>query len=166
MAVTCRSSTRYSETVGSVVNTSRICKDAIVCGRRGGKLELSVQAGHACKLCARGTGCGFGALTSEESHLISLPAQANMTGLIRGQRLRLELPVRGLVRLAVFHYLTIPILMLIGALLGDSLPAVAGEGASIAGAAVGFLMGCAVLRLYDSRAGRNWLSRLEMQRPD
>jgi positive regulator of sigma E activity len=89
-----------------------------------------------------------------------------MPDFAHGQAVRLELPARSLTWLAVFHYLTVPVLTTLGALLASPGLERAGEGTVMAGGLAGFIVGCAVLRLYDSRAGRYWLSQLEVRRPD
>jgi len=80
-----------------------------------------------------------------------------------GQALRFSVPARGLGRLALFHYLTIPVSAVGGAILLSLLLERWTDLITLAGAGAGFLVGCAALKLYDARAGQYWLERVDIR---
>ena len=80
-----------------------------------------------------------------------------------GQTVRFSLPGAGVSKLAIIRYLTIPTAMLGTAVLASAALDSWTDLVAALGAAGGFLVGCAALKLYDSHAGRYWLDKVEFQ---
>jgi positive regulator of sigma E activity len=160
MAALCHFNIRYSDLAGRVMRASHIHQYAKVSARTGCTLELKPARSGGCGQCSAKSGCGLFVLPRKRSLHFELPTDASIEP---GQTLRFELPVAGLGRMALVHYLTIPVAAFSGALLVSALLDRWTDLVALFGAVTGFLVGCAALKLYDSRAGQYWLERVDVR---
>ncbi|MEW5890262.1 MAG: SoxR reducing system RseC family protein [Pseudomonadota bacterium] len=115
-----------------------------------GQALVAVVAG-GCSSCKHAAGCGIGRLAGERGEtLLALPA---LPGLAVGDAVNVELREAQLTRAALFGYLLPVLLIVAGALLGQSVGEKVGtgntvEGLAALGALVGLALGLLLTRLY------------------
>jgi len=144
------------------MSTSYCRRDATIHSIQGGLLELSVERTTGCGNCAHNVGCAGSLLAPAAGGLPYLHLRAPSDVPLRsGQRLSLSLRNGDLARLAVLYYLLVPVFMVSGAAIAAWLYQGSGDTAALFGCGLGFLIGCAILKLYDSRSGPYWLGLLE-----
>jgi positive regulator of sigma E activity len=142
------------------VSTSHIHQLATVSTRSGCSLQIELRRSGGCGYCSGKSGCGLFVIPGRRSLRLDI---SGYDGIETGQTVRFGLPVAGLGRLALVFYLTIPLATFGGALLASASTGRWTDLVAIIGAAAGFVVGCAALKLYDSHAGRYWLERVEIQ---
>jgi positive regulator of sigma E activity len=82
-----------------------------------------------------------------------------------GDQIVLSLGTATLARMVVLCYLVPAVLMLLGAYLGAATVGEYRDLAGFAGAALGLMVGCGLLRLYDSSVGWPWDSERTVSSP-
>jgi len=132
---------------GSVVSTS-----GTVLGCESGQLRIEMARLEGCGACAQKSVCNP-ALKSN-SRMLKMPVKRmQMDGLSPGDQIVVSLSTTVLARMIMLCYLVPAVLMLMGACLGAATMGEYRDLAGVAGAALGLVVGCGLLRLYDSSVG-------------
>jgi positive regulator of sigma E activity len=131
----------------SLVSTSAI----VICHEQD-SLRIEVMQSAGCGACERKATCGSIAGSKAKAVQLDLPVKNLLSDAARpGERIIVAVDGSSFAEMVVLCYLVPAILMLLGAgfgaLISDANPDLAG----LAGAVVGLMVGCGLLRLYDSR---------------
>lgn len=122
----------------------------------GERLRLLRTGG--CPGCALAGGCSSAVVAAAAAPL-TLPVPDACVGLREGQHIRAELAPPALLRLCAIVFLPLSALTVFGGWLAAQLWPATADPASACGAAAGLLVGCMMLKRYDSHFGRRWLRR-------
>ncbi len=113
---------------------------------------LAPRAQGACGSCRAASHCGSQALASRGVHRLPLPVDASRKP-VDGERFLASYPAGLLLRQLAAVFPGLALLITVGAAAGLGLYPAGGDAAALAGAFAALCMGCAALKLYDSRAG-------------
>ena len=140
-----------------------LCRNAVV--GADGELCFAGREHSGCSSCRKAGGCGIGLLARHAGKDLRLQheeARARRPG----ERVVVSFPAAAVLMSSLLVFPGLAALTLLGALLGGTLDGPAGESWAIGGACAGLLLGCALLRLYDSQTGgRLWARRLSISSP-
>ena len=129
---------------------SLISATAAVSGCDQGQLRIEVPRSSGCGGCAQKSLCRPG--IALPSVVLELPlAQPRESRMVSGQPVVVSIQAGAFVRMVVLCYLTPAVLVLLGAGLGATVGNGNSDLLACAGALSGLVVGCAALRLYDSR---------------
>ena len=139
------------------MRTNHISAAATVADSSSEHIGLMVEQPSSCGSCSSKTACGTGNPSGRIE--ISINA-AFVDNLEPGNRLEMMVPAKSLGKMAVLAYLLPAVSLFLGAAVVASLAPSAGDLGALAGAALGLLVGCWLLRLYDARCNHaGWKAR-------
>ena len=128
----------------SVVSTS-----GTVLGYESGRLHIEMERLEACRACAQKSVCN--PAPKSNSLMLEMPVKrTQMDSLSPGDQIVVSVGTTALARMIMLCYLVPAVLMLMGACLGAATMGEYRDLAGVAGAALGLVVGCGLLRLYDS----------------
>jgi sigma-E factor negative regulatory protein RseC len=111
-------------------------------------IGVMVEQSSSCGSCLSKTACG----TGKPSGRIEISVNAAFVGNFQpGKRLEMMVPAKSLGKMAVLAYLLPALSLFLGAAMAASFAPGAGDPGALAGAVLGLLVGCWLLRLYDAR---------------
>lgn len=114
-----------------------------------GQFRIEVQRSSGCGGCAQKSVCS--PVPTPRALVLDLPlAEPQETLMHGGQRVVLSIETGVFARMVVLCYLAPAVLMLIGAGLGAAIGPSQPDFFALVGAGLGLMVGCALLRLYDS----------------
>ena len=131
----------------SVVSTS-----GTVLGCESGQLRIEMERLEGCGACAQKSVCN----PAPKSNTLMLEMafkRTQMDSLSPGDQIVVFVGTTALARMIMLCYLVPAVLMLMGACLGAATMGEYRDLAGVAGAALGLVVGCGLLRLYDSSVG-------------
>ena len=114
-----------------------------------GQFRIEVQRSSGCGGCAQKSVCS--PVPTPRALVLDLPlAEPQESTVHSGQRVVLSIETGVFARMVVLCYLAPAVLMLIGASLGAAIWPSQPDFFALVGAGLGLMVGCALLRLYDS----------------
>jgi positive regulator of sigma E activity len=144
---------------GSVVSTLGTILDC-----ESGQLRVEMERRQGCGACAQKSVCNPAAEVN--SLTLEMPVKSLHTDSVApGDQIVVSLGTTTLARMIVVCYLVPAVLMLMGAYLGAATMGEYRDLAGFAGAALGLMVGCGLLRLYDSSVGWPWDSERTVSSP-
>ena len=145
---------------GSVVSTL-----GTVLGCESGQLRIEMERREGCGACAQKSVCN--PAPKSNSVMLEMPVKSLQTDSVApGDQVVVSLGTATFARMIVLCYLVPAVLMLMGAYLGAATMGEYRDLAGFAGAALGLIVGCGLLRLYDSSVGWPWDSKRIVSSPE
>jgi positive regulator of sigma E activity len=144
---------------GSVVSTLGTILDC-----ESGQLRVAMERRQGCGACAQKSVCN--PASEVNSLTLEMPVKSLHTDSVApGDQIVVSLGTTTLARMIVLCYLVPAVLMLMGAYLGAATMGEYRDLAGFVGAALGLMVGCGLLRLYDSSVGWPWDSERTVSSP-